>query len=133
MTDDTIETSNPIPFPDKQVVDLGGRPSDELGPEISEPDHVPAAERLRAAEDHLLGKDVATHDGRPERGAGSKFAALHPTHKAHLAAIEHLIAVEAEHAEAEARLTAIHTRVEHALARVDATEEASAKHEKEAV
>jgi hypothetical protein len=85
----------------------------------------PAAERLAAAEDRLLGEYVERHNGKPERGAGSRFAALHPTHKAHLAAIEHLIAVEAEHAAAEAHLNSVHAKVQHAMDRVSATEEAS--------
>jgi hypothetical protein len=140
MTDDTIETDNkPLPFPDKQpapeVLAEQDRPAghdngwrapesfDEPGPR-PEP-QTTATERLAAAEDKLLGEDVARHEGKPERGSGSRFAALHPAHKAHLAAIEHLIAVEAEHAEAEARIAAAHAKVQHALARVEATEEAS--------
>lgn len=139
MTDDTIETSDkPIPFPDKQMAAQGQIPTDHglaeqhFDEQTRSAEAVPAAERLAAAEDRLLGPDVPRHNGKPERGVGSKFHGLHPDHKAHIAAIEHLIAVEAEHAEAEARLTAVHAKVTHALARVEATEEASANVEKEA-
>lgn len=93
-------------------------------PIADEPDR-PATERLAAAEDKFLGADVDKHAGKPERGIGSRYHALHPAHKAHLAAIEHLITVEAEHAAAEAHLASVHARVEHAKARVESTEEVS--------
>lgn len=123
MTDDTIETSSsdPLKFPDR----VQPKP-------VAEPAPMPATERLAAVHDKLLGADVPLHDGKPERGAGSKFAALHPSHKAHIAAIEHLVEVEAEHAAAEAHLNSVHARVQHALARVEATEEASEAVGKEA-
>lgn len=95
-----------------------------LGP-VAEPDRAPATELLAEAHERLLGPDVAMHDGKPEKGVGSKYHSLHPAHKAHLAAIEHLVEVEAEHAAAEAHLASVHAKVQHALARVDATEEAS--------
>lgn len=109
-----MDDDKPIPFPDLE-------PRQPADPVI-----VPATERLAAVHENLLGADVAMHDGKPEKGAGSKFAALHPAHKAHIAAIEHLVELEAEHAAAEAHLSAVHARVERALARVAATEEASA-------
>ena len=115
-----MDDDKTIPFPDKQI----DPPAHEA---VTEPEHVPADEQLRAAEDRLLGKDVPRHDGKPEKGSGSKFAALHPAHKAHLAAIEHLIEVEKEHAAAEARLNAVHAKVQHATAQVEATEKASAE------
>lgn len=96
----------------------------ELDP-AQEPETAPTVERLAAAEDKLLGPDVPRHDGQPEMGAGSKYAALHPAHKAHLAAIRHLISVEHEHAKAEVHLASVHARLEHAKERVDSTEEAS--------
>lgn len=95
--------------------------------EKPEPARVPATEILATAHEKYLGPDVAMHDGKPEKGVGSKFHTLHPAKKAHLAAIEHLIVVEAEHAAAEAHLTSVHTKVEHAIARVEATEEEVAK------
>ena len=108
-------------------VDNGWRPPVSFAePEPRPVPETPAAERLAAAHEKLLGKDVPLHDGKPEKGAGSKYAALHPAHKAHIAAIEHLVEVEAEHAAAEAHLSAVHARVERAIARVAATEEASA-------
>lgn len=97
-------------------------------PPVSESEHVPAEERLRAAEDKLLGEDVPRHNGRPEKGSASRHASLPPAHKAHLAAIEHLVEVEDEHAAAEAHLASVHARVQHALARVDATEEPADGH-----
>lgn len=114
------QAREPIPH------DNGWRPPVSFAePEPRPEPATPAAERLRIAQDRLLGEDVPLHDGKPERGAGSKFSKLHPAHKAHLAAIEHLIEVEAEHAAAEAHLNSVHAKVEHAIARVDATEEAS--------
>lgn len=122
------EQGRPIePGPAEQAAghDNGWRPPVSFAePEPRPEPDTPATERLAAAEDRLLG-DVPLHDGKPERGAGSKYAALHPAHKAHLAAIEHLIEVEAEHAAAEAHLNSVHARVEHAIERVNATEEAS--------
>lgn len=102
MADDTA----PIPFPDKQI-------------DPPESEAVPAKERLAAAQEKL------NLEPGHERGIGSRYAALHPSHKAHLAAIEHLIAVEAEHADAERALHVVHAKLEHAMARVDATEETS--------
>jgi hypothetical protein len=95
--------------------------------EQPEPERVPASEMLAAAHEKYLGPEVAMHAGKPETGVGSKFHALHPAKKAHLAAIEHLILMEAEHAAAEAHLASIHAKVEHAMARVEATEEEVAK------
>lgn len=111
---------------DTDQVDQNNDFRDAESIEQPKPEPVDAKAKLAAAEDRLLGPGVAKHDGKPERGVGSKFHSLHPAHKAHLAAIEHLIVVEAEHAAAEAHLSAIHARVEHAIKRVEATEEASA-------
>lgn len=113
MTDDRIETDKPLAH--LSLVEEG----------LTEPERQSATERLAAAREKHLGKDVMLHDGKPEMGAGSRYAALHPAHKAHLAAIEHLVLVEAEHAAAEAHLNKVHAKVEHALERVAATEEAS--------
>lgn len=120
MTDDTIETNKPIPFPDRDP---------RVVAEVTLP---PATERLAAAREKLLGADVAMHDGKPEMGSDSRHSRLHPAHKAHLAAIEHLVVVEAEHAAAEAHLSAVHAKVQHALERVAATEEDSEAVGKEA-
>lgn len=92
--------------------------------ELPEP-KISAAEHLAATEKRLLGEGVARHGGRPERGIGSKFHALHPAHKAHLAAIEHLVEVEAAHVTAEKHLNDAAANLDRALDRVEATAEAS--------
>ncbi len=102
-----MDDDKPIQFPDKQMTVQ------------AEPEPMPGDQRLAAAHERL--KLEAGH----ERGIGSPYHALHPAHKAHLAAIEHLIAVEAEHADAERALAAVHAKLEHAMARVDVTEKAS--------
>jgi len=108
-----MENENePIQFPNRDV------------PDQAEKDW-PA--ELHAVHEKHLGKDFLIHDGKPEKGHGSKFSLLHPAHKAHIAAIEHLIAMEAEHAQAEGALAAAHLKVEHARKQVEATEKASSE------
>lgn len=82
----------------------------------------PAEERLRAAEDKLLGEDVPRHNGRPEKGSASRHASLPPAHLAHLHALEHLVTVETEHATAERAMQDADAKLAHALKRADDTE-----------
>jgi hypothetical protein len=87
--------------------------------ETEETETVASEARLAAARGKF--KLEAGH----ERGIGSRHHNLHPAHKAHLAAIEHLITVEAEHAAAEAHLATVHAKVQRAMAQVEVTEKAS--------
>jgi hypothetical protein len=126
MTDDTIETEKPVASAEQSQTfkNFSQAQPDPVKEPKPEPE-ITATEHLAAAEDKLLGPDVSRHDGKPEKGIGSRHHALHPAHKAHLAAIEHLIVVEAEHAAAAAHLASVQARVDHAKQRVAATEEAS--------
>ena len=96
-------------------------PEGEYAAAAAPPETVASEARLEAARGRL--KLAAGH----ERGIGSRHHNLHPAHKAHLAAIEHLITVEAEHAAAEAHLATVHAKVQRAMAHVEVTEKAAAE------
>lgn len=106
-----------ISFPDKSM------PRAE--PEVT----LSSEERLRAAEDRLLGEDVPRHNGKPEKGSGSRHAALPPAHLTHLHALEHLVTVESEHATAARAMQDADAKLAHALKRADDTEVASSEAE----
>lgn len=91
---------------------------------LSEAEPASTPNRLRAFEDKVLGKDHMRHDHQPEKGVGSPFSLLHSNDRAHHAALENLIAVEKEHAEAEAHMGAVHAKLEAAVKRAASTEEA---------
>ena len=79
---------------------------------------------MRAFENRVLGEDHLRHAGHVEKGIGSPFSLLHADQRAHHAALENLIAVEKEHAEAEAHMGAVHAKLEAAVKRASETEEA---------
>jgi hypothetical protein len=106
----------------KSAAAQGGLTEQGFAEQAKDWEPVPAHERLAAVLEKHLGKDFVLHNGKPEMGVGSPYSMLHPAHKAHIAAIEHLIVVEAEHAAAEKNLKAIHAKVEHAMKHVEATE-----------
>lgn len=98
---------------------------------LDEPDHsepneaeFSTAERLRLFEDERLGPDHLRHNHQVEKGIGSPFSMLTDKERAHHAALEHLIAVEKEHAAAEAHMAGVHAKLEAAVARASDTEEA---------
>lgn len=98
MTDDTIETDKPIPFPDK--------PIDPPEPEVlDEPVRLTAKERLRAYEDEVLGEKAVRISGHIERGSGSHFQTkMTDDQRAHHAALERLVEAEQKLADAGAAL-----------------------------
>lgn len=49
------------------------------------------ADRLRAFEDKVLGKDVGRIDGKVERGIGSRYSQMKPDQRAAHAALEELV------------------------------------------
>lgn len=114
MTDATIETSNPIPFPDRQ--------NGDGDPTVGSPAHVPAAERLRAFEDQHLGKDVVRLHGHVEKGFGSKFKNMPERHHRHYAALEKLVHAEQHLADAHSALIAAEESHQAALTTADKTE-----------
>lgn len=142
-----MDDDKTIPFPDKQTASQGQLPDQgppEQGklpghdngwrPPVShaEPEprpepQTPATERLAAAQARLLGEDVPLHNGQPEKGSGSRHAALHPAHLAHLHALEHLVTVETEHATAERAMQDADAKLAHALKRADDTEVVSSE------
>lgn len=81
-------------------------------------------DRLRAFEVKVLGEDHPRPYGQIERGVGSHFSRLDAAHRAHHAALEELVAAEDEHRKAGAAEDAAHARLEAAIKRAAATEEA---------
>jgi hypothetical protein len=119
------ETLHPAPLLDPQPGPLPqAEPEPEPVEQEPEPEHPSTHSRLRAFEELILGPDhVRPHD-KIERGIGSPFSMLSAQHKAHHAALEALIAAEAEHKTASAAEEAAHAKLEAAIARATETEEA---------
>lgn len=111
-------------------VEAKSDPAPEPAPEPVVSD-APAAEQLAAAHDKYLGADVPLIDGKPEKGIGSKYHGLHHSQKAHITAIEHLMAVEKEAADAEAHMASINVKLDYAKKRVAATEASATEVEPE--
>jgi hypothetical protein len=88
------------------------------------PTHRSTVDRLRFFEDHLFGKDHLRPHGQVEKGVGSAHAALPAAHKAHHAALEHLIEAEKYHQVAHDAATAAHTKLQAAVKRAAETEKA---------
>lgn len=109
--DPDLQTSSTAPAPE---------------PEAAPPDETdaPTHERLRAFEDDVLGEDHPRPHGQIERGIGSKFASLHPTVKAHHAALLALIDAEAEYQKAAAIELEASEKLDAAIQRAAETEEA---------
>lgn len=100
--------------------------TEQLPEPVSEP--VSATERLRAFEDAHFGESHPRHAGQVEKGSGSLFSRNDENwgaaHRAHHAALEALIAAEAEHQKASTAEAAAHAKLEAAVKRASATEEA---------
>lgn len=87
------------------------------------PREIPAAERLRAFEDELFGKEAVRINGQVERGSGSRFQLMTPGQRRHYEALEALRPAEVRLAEASAELIAAETAHEAALSTVEKTSE----------
>lgn len=114
------DTPTAIPTADQKL------PAAPLKPVILQDDpprEVPAAERLRAFEDEMFGKDAVRINGQVERGSGSRFQLMTPGQRRHYEALEALRPAEVRLADATAELTAAETAHEAAISTVEKTSE----------
>lgn len=84
-----------------------------------EPEHTPAAARLRSFEDEHFGEDAVRIDGKIERGVGSPYADLSDEDRRKYEAIERLIVAEQKLADAHTALIQADADYEAAEAAVD--------------
>lgn len=110
MVDETEPKTEPLadPVEPEKVIDE---------PQTSDPD--PAATRLRAYEDEVLGEDVPRISGHIERGVGSKYQGMSDEQKRKHTALERLTQAEKNLAHAEAAVEKAKTEHESAAAAVD--------------
>ena len=79
-------------------------------------------QRLRAFEDEHLGADAVRINGEFERGHGSRYSKMKPSHRAHHDALVELVAAEKAHVDAGATEAAAHARLKAAIERANITE-----------
>jgi len=89
-----------------------------------------AAERLREMEDEWLGEDTRRHEGKIERGYGSRYQDMSKERRAHHTALENEAQAEAKVVAAEAALAVAKADLERTRTITDATGEALEKAEK---
>lgn len=98
MTDDTLETNSISPLKSTAPVIRDVAPAAAVEPTT--------ADKLRAFEDEVFGKNVSRINGEVERGIGSPYAAMTEHQKVHYAALEQLASAEKSLADASAALAA---------------------------
>lgn len=109
-------------MPDEQAA--ASAPLPILTPEPAPVAPASTADRLRAFEDKVLGKDTSRPHGGIEKGIGSPFSSLDDKHKAHHAALAALMVVEEEAQKAAALAADAEAKLDAAVKRADATEAA---------
>lgn len=118
------EVIQPAPVSQEPVVEAAPSAPIIIEP-VAEVPHKSALDRLHDFETKLFGANVMRIAGKIEDGIGSAFSRLHPSHKAHIAALKDLAGAEQAHSDAQQDLADATDKLNAATAATAATEAAS--------